>query len=417
MRSELMNIYSEPIAITGDEGFELTKLQTLLSDTNIDLFWNDQPWLFHQILALGTSADHDSAVLQRVVSTLCSITLILLGAKYSCRKFNLLGIMLFAAVILCSPWSFTLSLAAMTEIPAWTLALSALVCQRFISARLGFSAIVISALLFAASLHFKFTTVLILPAILTELFLTIPRVGCNKNAFCHRALQAFVLFLGVAAIAFIVFASLAPNFNLKWILGTHTSSMASAYASGSKGHPLGLDTISSLFWMFCAALLCVMLSLEKGLPAHSLPSVVLLVTVFISHSLVRPWWYYYSVHWAIGCGLVITSILANLRTSTSETARDYFGLPTSEVSRKLSAQYIGTSIGIACCLTAHFIYGMDVLKGQYDNVIQKDRVSTSPVLASIEKYRIKSRWMYTSERDYSFYSGLPIPPRGSLVIN
>ena len=406
-----MNIYSEPIAITGDEGFELTKLQTLLSKSDIQLFWNDQPWLYHQILSLIAGDDQNSAVVLRAFSTLCSVAIALLGAKYASGKLRLPAVILFGAIFLFSPWTFTLSVAAMTEIPAWALALSALAFQRFNSSRLGRATVVITAALFSASLHFKFSTVLILPCILTEIFISCRQGQIFQNQSRVKAVRSIGLFCITSVVVFGLLIYVAPNFNFSWILGTHVDSLRSEYSLASQARSLSLGAISTFFWMFCGALLCIMLGFEKGIPRRSFSPIVLLITVLIVHSLVRPWWYYYSLHWAIACGLVITSILTG--DNESPEYHQQRGTPTSsytDLFKKPSTRYIATVIGVACCLSAHIVDGFDTLENQYFNILNRDRVSTSPLLASIIKYNHKSRWMYTSQRDYSFYSGVRIPP-------
>lgn len=406
-----MNIYSEPIAITGDEGFELTKLQTLLSKSGIELFWNDQPWLYHQILSLIAGDDQNSAVVLRAFSTLCSVAVALLGAKYASGKLRLPAVILFGAIYLFSPWTFTLSVAAMTEIPAWALAFSALVFQRFNSSRLGIATVVITAALFSASLHFKFSAVLILPCILTEIFISC-RQGQNlQNQSRVKAVRSIGLFCIVTVVVFGLITYVAPNFNFGWILGTHVDSLRSEYSLDSQGRSLSLGTISSFFWMFCGALLCIMLGFEKGIPQRSLPPIVLLITVLIAHSLVRPWWYYYSLHWAIACGLVITSILTGEHQSGGCHQQCDISTGSQEgFVNKISIRYMCSLFGIACCISAHIVDGIDTLKNQYTYIENRDRVSTSPLLASIIKFSHKSRWMYTSQRVYSYYSSVPIPP-------
>jgi hypothetical protein len=321
-------MYLDAFRIGGDEGFELYKAFAVYSGQHLYTdIWNDQPPLFTLILAFAFYFSGPSVVAARVIASsfgaiLC-ISLVNI-ARISAKSFGnanidrgqspvemanwftLVQVAVLVSVMVASPGILTWLISVMLEVPAFALG-----CCSLWVLLAGFRkhlnrALVCSALVFALALQVKLTAGMLIPGIAVAMFLVQEARASGsanrKDSWLTLAFRTAVLLLqwgGLVMLMFIVFGLLFGSNQYYLLWHSHfnaTMDEAMSKTSGFEFSPAFLVKQPSTIVFVVLGLL---LSFLRGRWRNVAIPVVWFVTALVVHSLHKPWWAYYNLHFYI----------------------------------------------------------------------------------------------------------------------
>jgi hypothetical protein len=290
----------ETYAFGGDEGFEMLKAE-LYSRDKAASFWNDQPPLYSHFLALVTGHVASDLLAARICALLWS-TVLALSVAYIVSNGNGGWLAWFGAVALIAwPNSLWLSVSAMLELPAWSLAMASAACLiREAPSRLR---IALSCLVFSLSVQIKFTSLLAIPAVLTLLFLRV--YDCREEQHRRSSLASAVslvsLFVAGIVVLTLAGAVLMQGWDWHAMLSSHFSHYSTLPPGERLQHGLNASHILGNYGLVALTVFGVPKLFNQGLHKYSnlVFGIVLLLTVLAVHLFHWPFWDYYQIHFAI----------------------------------------------------------------------------------------------------------------------
>ncbi len=404
-----MNPYSELLSITPDEGFEFTKAMALADGPVDSSFWCDQPWLYSQVMAFLFRCLGYSPAIPRVLTTLLVLLMaFVLGARIDRRRWALWGA---GVAFLCftGPSGVTLSCSFLLEAPAWALGMVAFSVPRLFTGRGPWLGALISGVLAACAVHTKPTALLVLPACLVEVIIqsgVFSAVGSGNDGNClpsRHALRACAVWLLSATVVFLAAMRIAPYWDWHRVLGTHTQTLF-ALSGGNAAFRLDSAALLAHLDKLLLCLVAIVLAIRKQAIPEVAGSAVLVGSVVAAHAVVRPWWFHYQVHWTIALSVLS---LQGLKLLLDDPVADQ---GTTVSAERRSPFVFATTIFCALLWTSVLVFGVERMYADYSEVMNREHIGESPILAKIVSYRDQSRWLFTPSRIYSFHSRIPIPP-------
>ena len=392
-----------------DEGYELMK--ALLIYHGYGLYqevWSDQPPLYTYLMVLVFSLFGPSACAARALSV--SFAVLLIFSFYQVVRGGSGRFVGIIAVVLLVSSSFSLQLtvSAMLELPAISLAMLSLWTSELYLPRRRKIWLLVSAVLFACALQTKLTAALYTPAILSVC------LGPLKQTFSPSLPTRWSFWNRIGGLtiwcctAFVIFGAI--------LLGFYESDTLSVFLT-SHSHPavqiasdIGGITfrVSSLFEHLAAplAILAVLASFRTR-PQNMLCPLLLFLTALCVHLVVRPYWYYYDIHFAIPIAWLGAIGLS-----------EWFRIMRSQVrhmsqSTSLSAQsaYAGMLLLLAffcVALPSRMVTEVRRLSGAA-------KAPDDPCVQALRALASRGRWIFTDRVIYAFWAELLVPPELAVI--
>lgn len=404
-----------------DEHYELIKgFQVSLGQKLYSEIWNDQPPLHTGLLALAFNLFGPSILVARILAI--GFTAILFFAFFDliriCSgKFAAWGAI---ALLLASPNVVFLGVSVMLE-PAM-LSVGLLSCWASFKSRkrgrVGLGScpterrtrpwLFSSGLLMGLALQVKLTAVIFLPAILLEFVKPVVRglilapfassstLQVRFHVFIKELVTWGTGLIGGALLVWLFFRSET----LSQLLDSHLSKRTRATLS--EGHTfsaLELLGQSEVVWVGLVGVAVVTIRRKWN---YCFP-VILLLTVLAVHSLNRPYWYYYYLHFWIPLawlgGVGISELYGLIRNYRWE---DVCGWPFKPIWLYL----IWSVMCVLGLVTLPF-----TLDGEWRRIEGARRIGDDPVVEELCGLGEQVNWFYTDRPMYAFHAKLPKPPQ------
>lgn len=333
---------------------------------------------------------------------------------------------LFVSVLLEVP-AFTVALWALWPIQRWQQAVVALppLEQRPQGPDLGVTALpanrwclprlnkrlplwlwpLLSGALLAVALQIKLTAAIVAPALVVE-WLCGPHVP-RSLAQVRQRLGALGLWTASLLGGYAGLAMLAGHVPLRVLWDSHFS--AAVRAAAASEVPLAFPG-----WCLQREFADVLLTAGLGLlvlvgqrrwQALRFPLIWLLTAAAV-HSLHRPWWSFYFLHfavplaWLTGCGVAALFERASRNLGATQRSRRFWG------GLWLS--------GAALMLSALITFGGERLWRQASEIYHLPRVEESGLVAAMRRFAGRTHWVYTQETIFPFHAGLRVVPELAL---
>lgn len=394
----------------GDEGFELMK--ALLVSRGHPLygdFWNDQPPLHTELLALLFRVFGPSAGVGRLLSL--GLAMVLVGALYGLarRGSNRLAGMLAVALLASASEFLKLSVSAMLELPAFALALAAVWAWYEWTNGRGRGWLVASGVLMGCALQMKFTAGLLLPAWAVAWWIR-PRSDRSDRPAVKGGREAgwceVWLWLGCAAGAFGLVVALwyGPG---AWEMMTASHFSAASRASATAGGlAFRLDAMREDTGLAFLALVGLVVQLFLRRRELWFP-VVWLGTAFLVHWQHRPYWPYYHLHFAIPLawlgGAGVSEGFRWIWRRLPSAGRLGWWL--------FGAAWVAWSVVFAAGLSL----ALEKAAWELGRLRAARPAIEEPSVQRLQAHGVAARWVFTDDLLAAFWAGLPIPPELAVI--
>ena len=392
----------------GDEGYQL--ITGFLMSKGYALYtpiWNDQPPV--HVLLLKWLFQHWGPSILAARLMAAGFGLVLFGTFFQLVRQRLAGrTALLATLFLVSgPAIFELSVSAMQEVPAFALALVSvwLLFQWSHKRRWGW--LLVSGAVMGVALGIKLTAVLVVPAMLVEVWLAFNRP--RAPVLMKPAALAILTWIITTGLIF-------AGITLLWGQGSFQTSFRSHFAEHAitgLARPEDFPLPFSLFWDHAectgAAIVgLILVSRRRQWRPFALP-LVMLATVMFIHLFHRPWWGYYYLHLAIPlawlAGFAVNEALTHVSRLLARSQLDFASSKTWQ------------GVGLCALVALVLVRAEGRLESGVKNLRERERVETSPILAKMKENAGRTHWVYVQypHEIYPFQAQLLMPPELALV--
>jgi 4-amino-4-deoxy-L-arabinose transferase-like glycosyltransferase len=393
-----------------DEGFELMKALLVSQGHRLyGAFWNDQPPLHTELLALLFRVFGPSAGVGRLLSV--GFAALLVAALYSLarRGSNRLAGVLAVALLASASEVLKLSVSAMLELPAFALALAAVWAWYQWTDDRSRGWLAASGALMGCALQVKFTAGLLLPAWAVAWWIKLGSDRLDRSPEPDRRRLGWwevLLWLGCAAGAFglVVVLWYGPG---AWEMMTASHFSAATRASAAAGGlSFSLDAMREDAGLVFLALPGLFLQLFLRRRELWFP-VAWLGTAFLVHWQHRPYWSYYHLHFAIplawlgGAGL-IEGFRWIWRRLPPVGGRGWW-LP--------GAAWVAWSVVFAAGLSL----ALEKAAWELGRLRAARPAIEEPSVQRLQAHGVAARWVFTDDLLAAFWAGLPIPPELAVI--
>jgi hypothetical protein len=378
------------ITMGADEGFALSKALLYLKGYHFYTdVWNDQP-LLHTVL-LGQVLKHlcSSVLGPRLLTVFFALTLLTALFVISRRINGLLVAAVSTLWLMAAPGFLGLSGSCMVEIPALAqpvTALALLLCGN----RKWFLMEILAGLLFGVGLHIKFNAALYLPLAGLILWLRPPPANFTRS---------LLIWLASTVASFLVVHTLIGEgsylLQIKQSWEANISPAKSLEYGSADEHRFPWSLLLKNWDTTALAVLGIIFCCRQARknPLLMIPLVWLTITllVFVPH---KPWWSYYYLHNAIPlcwCAAI--------------------GLYSLKPCLKKRGYLILLTIYLLCALgwMGARVY-FQIMEAR-----NSPQIYSSLVLKEIEPLKPFTTFMFTDQPVYSFYTGIPLPPKLAVL--
>jgi hypothetical protein len=408
----------EAFEIGGDEGYELIKASLMLNGYKLYTeIWNDQPPFHSALLAAVLTTCGSKIGSARFLAVAFSALLILaLVATVQYRSGSLAGL---AAGCVLFGWAefLPLSVSTMIEIPAIALAIASYAMAQA-SIRSGSrSGLWLSGLLCALALQTKMTAMIILPVSLLAWCWSIRKAEVSSGGLANVALRlelasaeamlhrlrwwAFGLAIGLSALLLLFPGQLVRA--ALW--APHLSAIMSYGPATTMG--LKLADLMPLRALLLAGALSAIWLLLRGDWASAVAPLVFVATVLGTHSVTRPFWPYYSLHFVIAAAWTIGAALGNLTRLGCVLWTMRRRAPRMAAAACLSLAAAATT-GLAFVAAEGFRAGAAMIQ-------HSRKLADAPAIEVLRRQAKGNRWLFTDAPIYAFHADLLIPPEVAVV--
>lgn len=394
------------LELGGDEGLELMK--GLLCSRGYALYgqiWNDQPPFHTGLLAILFNVFGPSVLGPRLMAVgfagLLVATFYELVRRQSGHFAALAGLLLLTAW----PHFLQLSVSVMLEMPVMAVGLLSVLGLMLYYERRNLAWIGLSGLVMGLALQTKLTAAIFIPASLTLLCLRPDDYGTKASAGealkrgAGRLLTWFAgLFLAAGAV-WLFF----PDESLATLLTSHFSAQTKAAVVNGYGfRPRELWDAS--YYAIIPALVAVPWIVWRREP-RLFSAVILLLTVCLIHAFHRPYWPYYTLHFAIPiCWLA--GILA----------RELFQWICR---RREKPNWLVKTIGPVLAWSALFSLAVADLPERWESslkpLVEAKRAKENAEVRRLTAFRDRTRWVFTDRVIYAFHARLCLPPELAVI--
>lgn len=398
-----------------DEGMEFSKALLLLRHPEMAMnAWNDQPWFSTQVLASIFLVSGVQLWLPRLMTCLIVFGTALSLIRLMPTKSNWLHWSCSWLFLWTWPMMPHLAVSSMLELPAFGLATIAAAILPRCPAEWRPWRFVLSGAAFAFAVGIKLTALILLPATLVLIFrvwwVSFRRIGSSQNECCDE-LQINWWFGPAVAIAVFAAISLlivwrAPVWDTSLLFGSHLSAGAALEAAR---YPFAPAELLKAPGVLVGAFLAVYLLWRRRGLWQVCFSVSLLTTVFFIHMLNRPWWYYYTVHFAVPFSVLGGWGVGELIFLAVFTQKNLRGRNEQCITRQTATMLAG----LAMSLWIGFQFGNVV--DEFQAVAHQDPVNDKEPLKIIDRYASRVNYVFTRDNILAAHAGYLLPPELTVL--
>ena len=404
-----------------DEGFEFMKGWLVsLGHPLYGEFWNDQPPLHTEIMAVLFKICGPSALVGRLLSV--AFATLLVTAFYqtarmrSGRAAGVIAVVFLAA----SPSFLQLSASVMLEVPAMAAGMASVWSWFRYKECTRAKWLWISGALLGCALQVKPTAVIFLPALAVNWIVswrTDARSGqfalaretnqMGSESWFPDSCRSALLWCGTAVGAFLLIAFCFYRAGtLDVFFHSHFSKETAAVVSANEAYAFHTKTLVEICeFSFPAAAGMVLIVLQRR--RDLVFPVVLLLTAVAIHLWHRPFWYYYQLHFSIPLAwLGAVAVLEIFRMLWEQPLA-----MTRWRKWKFGAGLLTWSAVISLVVTTVPVN----LWNEIALLRAAVPAAKDVTVAAFKRHAAGTRWAFTNERSAAFWAGLRIPPELAVI--
>jgi 4-amino-4-deoxy-L-arabinose transferase-like glycosyltransferase len=395
-----------------DEGYELMK--AFLVSRGHPLYrevWNDQPPLHTEMVAFLFRLFGPSAYAARLFTVIFAVVLV--GSLYkvvSYRSGRVAGL-IAAGLLLSSSYFLQLSVSVMLELPAMALAMASVLAWTEYSTGKGKYWLALSGMLFGCALQMKLTAVIFLPALFGEYFANEFQHAGNAKGAKRRILWVLepnaLVWCGaaLAAFGFILVAFYHPGTITVFLVSHFSIATRKIVASGAAYGFRPAALLENVALLAAATIGVAFVGYERRW--NLLTPAILFVTAFVAHLFYRPYWYYYTLHFAVPMAwLGAIGIMGWFRVIWK-----YRLLKSMPARLCLGIGWLAWSAVVALVLT--------MAPGRVWEQVMSIRAASPAaddrIVIALKRHAAQTHWIFTDCRICAFWAGTPIPPEVAVI--
>ena len=395
------------IQIGTSEHHELIKSSIWAKDPGlIDKLWNDQP-LLHTVI-LGFAFRHFGNDVGTARGVALVFTLILLVAIFftTYRHLGATAGCLSVFAVFAAPHIFQLSISAMLEVPSFAIAMVSLMMLEIWFRKGKVIWLIASAISFAVSLNIKWTSAIVGPALLCELFIMArdrEKVGLTGSVPKILITWVIVVFFLFLVLTFIIGPKLDSTLESHFSDGTRNNYITKIFSLWSvigftdliEGHPESLLIVCLGIWVAL---------IPGGFRLVAFP-LTWLISALVIHSVNRPFWYYYYLHLAIPIGLIASVSISKFIDGSQNSQMSRCVRLTNIIKRSLAIITFSFTISI----------GIFRLSTSIASLQEIPVIENVDLIKVMRQYAPYTNWIYTRSTIFAFHAGMVPPPEIAIL--
>ncbi len=401
------------IEFAADERFEFVKGFIYMRWSNVSpSLWNDQPALYSALLGEAFQLIAPSLLVARLIAVVFALLLSAALGLLVHRHAGLLAGIVSVLFLWLSPELLTMFVSVLPEVPAFALGMTSLVCLTRWSQTGRLLTLLCSALVFSCALHVKFTSAILLPALLAELVILTALPSRAENWTWGKRIAAVAKpafhWAGYCGLGFMVLSLIPPGVRWDQLWLSH---MAASGTESFQTWDVYRFNVSDILEIHPEAvigsLLGFYLLLFSGKWRCLVFPVTLGLTVLLVHTSHRPWWWYYYLHFVIPMAMLSGFAASELTAMVKRNLRKGSWLAYARVLFAV----VG---GLWLSLSFAFLGGRRFLN-QHKWLSTAEVVSQNRTVQEMVKYRTRTRWFYSLDPKYAFLARVSIPPELAIL--
>jgi 4-amino-4-deoxy-L-arabinose transferase-like glycosyltransferase len=406
------------------EGYELIK--GYLCSLGYELYgsiWNDQPPFHTGLLCLLFKWFGPSLLAARLLAVGFAALLIGIVYELARRSAGHWGGITAAVVLLAWSVFMRLSVSVMLDPAAMALALlSSLLLlvaldkrgsgralnERRDAANIGILAA--SGMVMGLALQTKLTAVMFLPAIVLEFLRSAGLSDEKQNNIALRHIISGRFWLPVLgwtmamAVGVVAVWLFFPSESLDDLLRSHFSRDTIVALGGRHGFEL---KAVSREWIFIAPATVSAIWILVNRESKWVFPLILFLTVCVVHLFQRPFWFYYTLHFAIPtawlAGIFVGAVWKRIWSISPDLIS---GRPKASLS------------GIAACSVVVGLLATSVLVRlgwAWRSISEAELLVQNPVVREINRHSKNALWVFSDNAIYAFHARKPMPPEIAVI--
>jgi len=392
--------FKSALQFGGDDGMELGKaFQYWGPGEWRESMWNDQPPLYSWILAGAFHLFGPEAWAARLVSAgflvVLLVSVVNLLPPASGTSARLLAIFIVMAI---SPVC-QLGFSVMQELPCMALACASLAWIR--KPPLAPGRVFVSGMLFGAAVQIKYVALLLAPAGFALMWMLTERQenGLKAMWWNLKAGSKWMSLWGAAMASTVLFVIvLSGRFDWSQLWTTHAKS---AQAEEAGRLVFAWREVIAPWWLWLLLITGTVAVIRNRRWADLAFPWIALITVTAVHSLHRPWWPFYQIHFvipvALWAGIGWDALWNRDSGNELQSVRDL----------RLGGYPLWGALASVCLALAGGLRG---LGDQVKSLASASPVEHLSVIPEMRRYAKETRWIYTRDNIFAFSARLPIPP-------
>ncbi|MGO9203217.1 MAG: ArnT family glycosyltransferase [Limisphaerales bacterium] len=374
-------------------------------------FWNDQPPLHTEAVALLFRFFGPSAYLARLLSIVLSMVLVAALYRVVSASSGRVAGLVAVGLLLVPPYFLHLGVSVMLEMPAMAAGLAAVWAWVEYSANRHWGWLVCSGLLFGCALQVKLTAAIFGLALAADFFVTwasrrrpgencigVSPVGVRREVaiWCGAAIGV----LGLIALWFYAPGTLAVFWSSHFSAGTRAAASAAEYGFHLSGLwedylPVLPAAVAGVGYAACRRRRDLLLPLA------------LLGAALITLLGQRPYWPYYGVHFAVPLAwLGAVGIVEWFRVLWRRGPRAGWW-----ARLRVGLEVLTWSSAVSLALTML----PEAVRSQVQELQAAPRASADRVVGALRKQAPRTHWILTENLIAAFWAGLPVPPEVAVT--
>ena len=396
-----------PIRLGPDEGMESAKALLVKERPNlVDACWNDQPWFYSIILGRVLRSN---LALGRTFTLIGLMALIMVVAQ-GLRRLSLVDdeLVTFPVWLLLWPNIFHIGISSMMEFPSYTWTFSGLVLF-YAGLRKGrLPLVLLASLLSGVGCAIKFTGLMLGPSfVIVALALVWLSPPADRKRITMMSTLALTAFLVLFAL--ILKLGHANTFEMMWVSHRNAAKDIPSELifdrSFSFRHFTDMPAISAM------AILGAVSAVLRRNRTVLLLGVIPLVFAIVIHMMNRPFWFYYTIHFAVPgaiCAAYAISLVPTL-WSKSEAGTESYWRALEKWKR------FAITIMAFVCAGSLGAFEVSEFVGEVRMLKTIPSIDQIPIARLIRQYAPYTRFGWSADNAIMAQSHILLPPEITIV--
>lgn len=393
-----------------DEGYEMMKALLISQGHALyGSFWNDQPPVYTEILAILFRVFGPSAFVARALNVCCSMVLLWSVYVIMAREFDRVCGLITIVYLALSNSFLNLSVAAMLELPTMAIGMASAAAAKTYARNGRQIALCCSGALFAIALQIKLTSIVLLPGIILVIVMSRGRetflVFSVKTELLMRINAAVQWCIACVFVFSVIQLCYFSDEVLSIYWKSHVGGQIEAEAGEMADNVFRLRSLLRDNPLVLTAGMGIVFALIWGTREVMFPS-LLLITTIVVHWFHRPYWWYYAIHFSIP--LALLSGYGTWRVTA---------LLTCDASPRLMVKCMQIMLSlvwsILICRSVIFSGENTIL--DYKKIMSSRSATSSDEISFLQAGENRIPWVYTDRVIYAFWALKPVPPEVAVI--